>query len=98
MSGRRSGYRSQRRPRVETTCTTTRDLAEMAFEADCLAVAAAPEPKDCPRCDGRGTGCGACGGRGWIPESEWVQALQLAFVAACGLVLPCEADGDGEAA
>jgi hypothetical protein len=96
MSGRRGGYRSQRRPRVvTTTCATTRDLAEMAFEAECLAVAAAPEPKDCPRCDGAGKGCGACGGLGFVPAAEWAQALQLAFVAACGLVLPCESEPEG---
>lgn len=62
----------------------------MAFEAECLAVAAAPEPRDCPRCDGRGTGCGACGGLGFVAAAEWATALQLAFIAACGLVPPCE--------
>lgn len=98
MSGRR-GYRSQRRPRVETTCTTrSAQLAEMAFEAECLAVAAAEEPADCPSCSGRGTGCGTCGGLGFLPQAEWALALQRAFVAACGMVLPCEADGSGEAA
>jgi hypothetical protein len=92
VSGRR-GYRSQRRPRVmTTTCATTRDLAEMAFEAECLAVASAPEPKDCPRCDGAGGGCGACGGLGFLAGEEWKLAVQLAFVHAAGLVLPCQED------
>lgn len=93
MSGRH-GYRSQRRPGVNTTCATaSRDLAEMALEAECLAVAAAPEPKDCPSCSGAARGCGVCGGLGFVAEAEWGLALQRAFVAACGLVLPCEADG-----
>jgi hypothetical protein len=70
----------------------------MAFEADCLAVAAAPEPKDCPSCAGRGRGCGVCGGLGFAAEAEWALALQLAFVAAAGLVLPCEDDEGSDAA
>ncbi len=65
----------------------------MAFQADALAVAAAPEPKDCPSCQGRARGCGICGGRGWVAGDEWKLALQRLFVSACDLVLPCEADG-----
>lgn len=94
MSGRHTGFRN-RRPRSEPACRsfiTTNPSTEVAFEAACSAVAVAPEPKDCPRCDGRGTGCGACGGLGFVPAAEWARALQLAFVAACGLVPPCEAD------
>lgn len=93
MSGRRSGYRSQRRPRVETTCSTTR-----TFETMAAAVAAAPQPIDCPSCNGTGRGCGTCGGLGFLGHEEWRIAVQRVFVAAAGLVLPCEADGDGEAA
>ncbi len=92
MTTRRSGYRSQRRPRVPVTGTRTR--LEAGFTRACQAVAGAPEPKDCPRCDGRGTGCGACGGLGFLAEAEWKLAVQLAFVHAAGLVLPCEGEGD----
>jgi hypothetical protein len=84
---------------VETTCATrTNELAEMAFGAECLAVAAAPEPKDCPSCSGTAAGCGVCGGLGFVPGAEWATALQRAFVAACGLVLPCETDAEGDVA
>lgn len=98
MTARRSGYRSQRRPRTPVTSTRVLVEAGWAQKAASAAVSSMPEPKDCPRCDGAGAGCGACGGRGWIPEAEWAAALQLAFIAACGLVLPCEGLEGGEAA
>ena len=86
---RRPGYRMNRRPR--------RDPGEAAFGRVCSAVAGTPEPRDCPRCDGAGEGCGMCGGLGFVPTEEWATLVQLAFMAACGLVPPCEGEG-GEAA
>ena len=96
MSGGRRGYRSQRRPRTtEPSCRIAPTTTERrAFEA----VAAAPAPIDCPGCAGAGRGCGTCGGLGFLGHDEWKAALQRAFVVACGLVLPCDADGAGEAA
>lgn len=95
MSGGRRGYRSQRRPRTtEPTCRISSISERRAFEA----VAAAPQPIDCPNCAGAGRGCGVCGGLGFLAHAEWAAALQRAFVAACGLALPCEADTEGDAA
>lgn len=98
MTARRPGYRSQRRPQPPVTTTRPSDFLAARLARSCATVAAAPEPKDCPRCDGAGTGCGACGGLGFLAGEEWKRALQLAFVHAAGLVLPCEAEGGGEAA